>query len=336
MRRRLILLAAAGIAAAAACREAPGGAPPGASGYVDATEVRVASRVAGRVVEVTVAEGARVEVGDTLVRLSTTEIGLAIDRARAERDQAAAALRLVRAGARAEEIRQATAEAAAAQAEARAADAELAAARTDEARFEQLLRSRAGSQKQRDDALARRKLAEARLGAAESHVRAAATVVERLNAGPRPEEIAAARARVAATDAEIARLEQDRREATVVSPAVAVVSSRLVEPGEFVGPGAPLVVLVDLDRAWANVYVEEPLVPALRIGAAATVVTDAGDRLAGTIAFISPHAEFTPRNVQTAAERAKLVYRIKVTVDNRAGVLKPGMPVSVEWTGSAR
>ena len=89
--------------------------------------------------------------------------------------------------------------------------------------------------------------------------------------------------------------------------------------------------LIDLDHAWANVYVEEPLVPTLRIDQPATVLTDAGNRLAGRISFISPRAEFTPRNVQTAEERAKLVYRVKVTVDNREGILKPGMPVEVQF-----
>jgi HlyD family secretion protein len=71
-------------------------------------------------------------------------------------------------------------------------------------------------------------------------------------------------------------------------------------------------------------------VPRLLLGQKATVVTDAGQRLEGTITFISPRAEFTPRNVQTAEERSKLVYRIKVSVDNREGVLKVGMPVEVE------
>jgi len=71
-------------------------------------------------------------------------------------------------------------------------------------------------------------------------------------------------------------------------------------------------------------------VPRLTIGQAATIVTDAGQRIAGTITFISPKAEFTPRNVQTADERSKLVYRVKVTVDNRNGILKPGMPVEAE------
>jgi HlyD family secretion protein len=76
--------------------------------------------------------------------------------------------------------------------------------------------------------------------------------------------------------------------------------------------------------------VDERLVPQLTIGQPATIVTDAGQRMPGTITFISPKAEFTPRNVQTADERSKLVYRVKVTADNKGGILKPGMPVEAE------
>ena len=89
--------------------------------------------------------------------------------------------------------------------------------------------------------------------------------------------------------------------------------------------------VVDLDHAWADVFVPEPVVPLLRIGQPATVFTDAGGAgLAGTITYISPKAEFTPRNVQTAEERSKLVYRIRISVDNKEGVLKQGMPVEAE------
>ena len=78
-------------------------------------------------------------------------------------------------------------------------------------------------------------------------------------------------------------------------------------------------------------FVPEPLVPTLRIGQAATVFTDAGGAgLPGTISYISSKAEFTPRNVQTADERSKQVYRIRIAVDNKAGVLKQGMPVEAE------
>jgi HlyD family secretion protein len=98
----------------------------------------------------------------------------------------------------------------------------------------------------------------------------------------------------------------------------------------MVAARSPIAVVSDLDNAWANVYVDEPLVPKLTLGQAATIVTDAGHRIPGRITYISPRAEFTPRNVQTADERSKLVYRIKITVDNREGILKPGMPVEAD------
>lgn len=316
----------------AACGRAPDDGPR-ATGYVDATEVRVASRVPGRVEEVAVVEGAEVTPGDPLVRLSPAEIDLVVARARAERDQAVAQQRLLEAGARPQEIAQLEAQQAAAEAERRAVAAELEAARADEARFEQLLSSRAGSVKQRDDAVTRRELAEARLRAASDRLDAARAALERAQAGARAEEIAAARARVAAADAQIASLEHDRAELDVAAPGAGVVTARLVEPGELVAAGQPLIVLIDLARAWVNAYVEEPVVPTVRLDAPVTVVTDAGDRLDGRVAFISPQPEFTPRNVQTADERARLVYRVKVTVDNGAGLLKPGLPVEVELGG---
>ena len=108
-------------------------------------------------------------------------------------------------------------------------------------------------------------------------------------------------------------------------------TQKLAEAGEIVAPRMPLLVITDLDHAWANLFVPEPMVPKLRLGQAATVFTDAGgEGIEGTVTFVSPRAEFTPRNVQTAEERSKLVYRIKVSVDNTAGVLKPGMPVDAE------
>ena len=307
-----------------------------ATGYVEATDVKVAAKVPGRVETVAVAEGARVDAGAVLVTLATTDVDLALRRARAERDQAAALLKLTTAGPRIEEVRQAEAQLAAASAERQAAETDVAAARVDEARFGQLLKNKAGSQKQYDDAMAKRTLAEARLKAAADRAAAARAVLDKLNAGSRPEEIAAARARVAVVDAQIATLERDRTEATILAPTAGIVGSRFVEPGELVAAGTPLILLLDLDRAWASVYVEEPIVPRLKIDQAVSVVTDAGDRLPGRISFIASRAEFTPRNVQTADERAKLVYRVKVAVDNKQGILKPGMPVEVDLGLPAR
>jgi HlyD family secretion protein len=212
----------------------------------------------------------------------------------------------------------------------RAAEAELQAATADLQRFEALLRSNAGSRKQRDDAATRRDIAAARVSAARERERAANEAVARLRAGARPEEIAGARARVAAADAQLAALQKNLADAVLKSPVSGIVTAKLADAGEIVAPRTPVVVVTDLDRAWANVYVDEPVVPRLRLGQTATLVTDAGQRLQGSITFISPKAEFTPRNVQTAAERSKLVYRIKVSVDNREGILKAGMPVEAE------
>lgn len=323
----ILLLAVATLTQA--CRREEAAPTRLASGYVEATDVRVATRVAGRVAEVRVAEGALVKAGDVVAGLATTEIDLAIRRARAERDQADAQLRLLRAGARTEDIDQAAAAVAMATADVRAAETERDAARADEQRFEQLLTARAGSVKQRDDARARREMADARVQAARDRLASAGAMLAKVKAGSRAEEVDAARARLAAVDAQIASLEHDRAEAVILAPAAGTITARLVEPGELVSPGTPLVMIVDLDHAWVNAYVEEPRIPSVKIGQSVTVVTDGGEEMPGTVATIAPRAEFTPRNVQTVAERARLVYRVKVTVDNRAGTLKPGMPVEV-------
>jgi HlyD family secretion protein len=306
-----------------------------ATGYVEATEVRVAAEVGGRVTEALVDEGARVEQGALLVRIDPTDVRIALDRARAERQHVDAQLRLLHAGARPEELRQAAAQFAAAEAEERAAVAELESAAVDLKRFEALLAVNAGSRKQRDDAATRRDQAQARVNAAGEQSRAAREVLARLRAGARSQEIDAAQARVAAADAQIAALEENLKDTRILAPVTGVVTSRLVDAGEMVAPGVSVMVITDLDRAWANVYVDEPLVPLIKLGEAATVITDAGHRLAGKVTFVSPRAEFTPRNVQTANDRAKLVYRIKITVDNREGVLKSGMPVEAEFARPA-
>jgi HlyD family secretion protein len=301
---------------------------------VEATEVRVAPEVGGRIIDLPVAEGDRLQVGSVIARLSTTDTELAITRAEAERSQAAAELRLLEAGARPEDIRQARAQAASADAEVGAAEAELASAAADLERFEALLRTNAGSRKQRDDAATRRAVTEARVKAAAEQARAAHETLARLRAGARPEEIAARRARVAAVEAQIGSLRKSLADALLTSPVAGVVTSKLADAGETIAPRTAVVVVTDLDRAWANVYVDEPLVPTLRLGQKVTLLTDAGQRLEGAITFISPKAEFTPRNVQTAEERSRLVYRIKVTTDNKDGVLKPGMPIEAEFPPS--
>jgi HlyD family secretion protein len=301
------------------------------SGHVEATEVQVSAQVGGHLVDLRVAEGDRVAAGDLVAHLDTLDAELALERARAERQQADAQLRLLRAGSRSEDIRQAAAQYQAANAEVAAAEADLVAADADLARFEALLQSNAGSRKQRDDALARRDVTRGRVLAARERSRAAEETLARVRAGARPEEIDAAEAQLAAANAEIATLEKRVADATVTAPSAGIVTEKLAEQGELLAPRTPVVIITDLDHAWADVFVDEPAVPRLRLGQPATLYTDAGgDGIPGKVTFISPQAEFTPRNVQTAEERSRLVYRVKVSVDNSKGVLKQGMPVEAE------
>jgi HlyD family secretion protein len=301
------------------------------SGHVEATEVQVSAEVGGRIVELRVDEGDRVKRGDVIARLDTRDTELQLERARADRQGADAQLRLLLAGSRVEDVRQSQAQVQAAETEVAAAQAELTAANTDLERFESLLRANAGSQKQRDDAKARADVARERFRGAGEHVRAARETLARLRTGARPQEIDAARARVAVVDAQIAMLEKSVKDAQVIAPADGIVTSKLVDQGELIAARTPLVVVADLDHAWANLFVPEPLIPRIKIGQSATVFTDAGGQgIPGKVTFVSPKAEFTPRNVQTADERSKLVYRIKVTVDNSQGVLKQGMPVDAD------
>ena len=333
-RRSPMFLAAAAACAAvaiAACRDTPPADRIRVSGYVEATEVRVAPEVGGRLLDLKVAEGDRVRAGDVVAQLDTADIALALQRASAERLAADAQLRLLLAGARDEDIRQAEAQLAAAEAELAASKQELDSADRDLRRFEALLASNSGAEKPRDDAATRRDVARNRVRAGEQRVLASAETVARLKAGARREEIDGARARLAGADAQIATLEKARRDATVMAPASGTVTQKLVDEGELLAPRTPIVVVANLDDVWANVYVDEPLVPRVTLGQAATLFTDAGGPgIEGKVTFVSPKAEFTPRNVQTAEERSKLVFRVKVAANNEKGVLKQGMPVEAE------
>lgn len=326
-----LLLAAPLALFAAGCSKPPPADRVRATGQVEATDVQVAAPVGGRLLELRVAEGDRVTTGDVIARLDTTDAELTLARVKAERDQATAQLRLLTAGSRPEDIRQSEAQRATAEADLRAADVEVKAAEADVERFEALLASNSGSRKQRDDAVTRRDVATARAQSARDRVTAARENVARLRAGSRREDIEGARARIAAIDAQIAAWNKTIADATVIAPITGTVSDKLADPGELLQPRAPIVVIADLEHVWANVYVDEPAVPKLRLGQQATVFTDAGGPgLPGAITYISSKAEFTPRNVQTAEDRSKLVYRIKVSVANPSGVLKVGMPIEAD------
>ncbi|MBN1105631.1 MAG: efflux RND transporter periplasmic adaptor subunit [Deltaproteobacteria bacterium] len=125
--------------------------------------------------------------------------------------------------------------------------------------------------------------------------------------------------------------EDDLAKSSLYAPLSGFVTVKDVEEGEFVQPGTPVLTLAELERVWVRTYIPETALGKVRLGQKAEVRSDTfrDKTYPGTVTFISPDAEFTPKNVQTREERVKLVYRIKVTLDNPRQELKPGMPVDV-------
>jgi HlyD family secretion protein len=297
---------------AAACG---GGSEDGrilASGHVEATEVVISTKVAGTLEHLAVDEGSTVEAGLEIARIDTVDEVLALESAKADRALAQAELSLRLAGARKEDILEAKAQLA-------RSEADLAGAARDLERMEGLLSVGSGTTKSRDDARTRRDVAAASVEASRERLR-------RLEAGFRTEEKEAARARVQAADARIAQLEQQIADAVIRSPVDGVVTQKLSEQGELMAPGAGIVVVTDLASAWLNAYIPEPDLGRIRLGQEAEVITDDGQARTGRVSFIASRAEFTPKNVQTRDERVKLVFRIKIALENEDGLFKPGMP----------
>jgi len=291
------------------------GSPPtgvAASGHVEADEVRVATKIAGRIVSLAVDEGDAVTQGAEIGRIDTVDLELSLTAAEAEASRARADLDLLLAGSRPEEIQEAAALLA-------RAEAEADAARRDLERQETLLASGSGTSKGADDARARR-------DAAAASVSAASERLARLRSGSRPEEIASARARVELARARAAQVRQQIQDALVLSPTDGRVTEKIVEAGEIVPAGAVLAVVTDLASPWLTVYVGESDLDRVRLGQEAEVTTDGGESRRGKITYIASSAEFTPRNVQTRDERVKLVFKVKVALPNADGLFKPGMP----------
>ena len=305
-------LALACLALAAGCRQSHDDSLITASGHVEATDVRLATKVAGHLERFGVEEGDTVAAAQELARIDTTDARLALSQAAAERDLAGAELRLRLAGSRKEDVAEL-------QAQVAGVEVDLRHAEQDLQRMQTLLDRGSGTTKARDDAKARRDETASRLEAMRQ-------ALARLKAGSRPEEIDASRARLAAAEAAMEKLQQQIRDATVTSPVAGIVTEKIAEQGELLQVGSPLCVVTDLADAWLTVYVAEPDLGRIRIGQEADVVTDGGETRKGKITFVASQAEFTPKNVQTRDERVKLVYRVKIGLDNKDGLFKPGMP----------
>lgn len=285
-------------------------------GNVDIRTVDLGFRVGGRIAEMPVDEGQHVAPGAVLARLDPVPLQQALAAATAQVTAAEAARDKALAGNRPQEIDQARA--LVAQREATVKRAELAFERA-----RRLVASRVVSQSDLDTAEAEYHEAQATLTSA----RQALSLAE---AGARAEDIAAATADLAAAVALQQQAQTALDDATLTAVQEGTVLTRAEEPGAIVAAGAT-VFTIAIDRpVRVRAYVGEPDLGKLVPGAAVRLTTDASDRVYhGTIGFISPTAEFTPKSVQTPSLRTDLVYRLRINVTDGDDALRQGQPVTV-------
>ena len=287
------------------------------SGTVEARQVDLAFQVRGRIAELAVDEGGQLETGELAARLDSRDYRAALARAEAEAEAARNHLARLEAGSRTQEIR-------AAEARLAEARAERTFARAEVQRVEGLIGRDLASREELDRARRNRDVAQARVAAAEESLAL-------LREGPRKEEIAQARAELEARQAAVDAASLDLQHTRLESPVPGTVTTRLAEAGEVVAPGQPVLRVADLTRPWVRAYLPEPDLARVRPGQTADVRVDGlpGHVFEGTLSFIAPEAEFTPKTVETRALRVDLVYRVKVRVEDPEGRLKVGMPADV-------
>ncbi|GAC1695091.1 MAG: secretion protein HlyD [Steroidobacteraceae bacterium] len=280
-------------------------------------QVELAFRVTGRIAQMQAQEGDKVTAGATLAQLDRAPFIADADGAQADVDQAQAQFDKTRRGFRAEEIAQAGATV-----QQRAAD--LANARVSLARQQQLVAAGLVTHQQIDDAEARVHMSEAQLAGARDQY-----ALEKH--GSRVEDIAAQKAMLDAAQARLDKARTALADTTLLAPSAGIISIRAREAGAIVQAGQTVYTLTLNDPVWIRAYVPQPRLGRIKPGMPVRIAIDSmpGKAYAGTVGFISPDAEFTPKSVQTEQVRDDLVYRIRVIARDPDNVFRQGMPVTV-------
>ncbi len=294
------------------------------SGTIEAREVTVASKVGGQILEIRAEEGSQVKKGDILVLVDHEALDIQLRQAEAGVALADAQLALLRKGARAEDVRQG-------EEALRQAEANLKVAAADAGRMRELASRGSVTPKQREDA-------DARFIVAQAQETSAKETVSKLRRLARPEEIRAAEARLAQAVAAADLLRKAIADCVVASPVVGTVTRRPVEAGELVSPGTTVLTVSELDHVHVMLFVTEKELGRVHLGGKADVTIDAapGRIFKGRVTYISPEAEFTPKNIQTKEDRVKLVFGVKVEIPNPDGALKPGLPADAVIVADGR
>jgi multidrug resistance efflux pump len=330
------------------------------SGTVEARNIRVGSKVGGRIDKVLVREGDKVHAGQVLITFDNRELQATLEQSRAAAEKA-------RRGARPEEISEARAAAAEAKAayeqrrngyrqeDIAAAQADLERAKADEARaeldfhrYDELAKKDEVSRQQRDTAEANWKMSVAQRQNAQHKL-------EELQRGYRPEEIASAKARYEQTQATLEKVvrgnrredvetakaayayEEARfRESQVVAPSEADIEVLDVRPGDLVAPNTPVATLLEPDQIYVRIYIPETEIGRVQLGQKADIRVDSFPNAVfeGVVEQINQQAEFLPRNVQTREERVHEVFGVKIRIDDPSARVRAGMAADVKLKGT--
>lgn len=277
-----------------------------------------------------------------------------INRAMARVSQARQSLTELQSGSRSQEIERGRAELASAKAAEQSAAVQFEQARIDFNRFTALYKEEGVSKAVLENYQLALKTAENRRAEAEARTRAASEYlsllkdgprIEQINravaalqqaeaeyqlikAGPRPEIIDQAKAKVRSAAEGVNHARQQLSYTELPAPVDGIVLSAVAEAGEYLNPASPVVTIGQVHRPWLRAYIHEKDLGRVKLQQEVQVTTDSypDKKYRGHLSYISSQAEFTPKTVQTFEERAKLMYRVKVTLDNQDNELKPGMP----------
>ncbi len=285
-----------------------------ATGTIEATESSIAAQVPGRVIRMNFEEGALVNAGDTLAETDHASLVQQVNQAQAGLVMAQQQYDLLVKGARSEDLK--VAEEGVKQAQANFNLAQLAFDRT-----QRLFADHSVSQSQMDAATAQHKVASAQLKSAQE-------TFAKVQQYARPEEIRAAAAQVQQAQAGLNGAKIALDHSYITSPITGTVLEKLLEIGDFATVGTPVYTVSDLRMMKMTVYVSETDLARIRLGNDAKVVLDGmpNHPFNGKVIYISPTAEFTPKNVETKQDRIKLVFAVKLAIANPDGYLKAGLP----------
>ena len=277
------------------------------NGRIEATEVDVATKLAGRLVEVLVDEGDFVEQGQVLARMDTQVLVAQLNQAKAQVRQAQNAIRTADAQVVLRNSEKATAESVVNQ-----RIAELTAVRKRHDRTAVLVARNALPQQQLDDDRARLQSAEAALAASRSQVLSSQAAIEAAQS-----QVIEARSAEEAAQASVERLQADIDDSQLKAPRTGRVQYRVSQPGEVLGAGGKVLNLVDLNDVYMTLFLPTEQAGRVALGSDARLVLDAARQyvIPAKVTYVASVAQFTPKTVETASEREKLMFRIKARID---------------------